>query len=268
MKKKIKKIVSILKRDELFILPASLTYYFVLALIPIITLIILIASSFNISIDIITSLIKDILPNKIASFIVEFISGKGFDRNIGIFNIIAFILATNGTYAIIRTANTLYKVNDSDVIKDRVKAVVILINILLLMIFMILVPIFGKKILILIQNIDIISAITDEVVIILNIIKWPLTFFVLFFNIKLIYTLAPSKQLLSKNTTYGALLTTILWIVSSIIFGYYIDYFANYDILYGNLSSIIILMIWLYVLSFVFVLGMIINTIHYKEESE
>lgn len=268
MKKNIKKIISILKRDELFVLPASLTYYFVLALIPIITLIILIASSFSISIDTIISLIEDIMPNKIANFISEFISGKGFDGNIGFFNIIAFILATNGTYAIIRTANTLYKVKDSDVIKDRVKAVIILVDILLLMIFMILVPIFGEKILLLIKSIDVISAITEEFVVLLNIIKWPLTFLVLFFNIKLVYTLAPSKQLPSKNTTYGAFITTTLWIMSSIIFGYYIDYFANYDILYGNLSSIIILMIWLYVLSFVFVLGMIINTIHYKEELE
>ena len=111
MKKKIKKIISILKRDELFVLPASLTYYFVLALIPIITLIILVASSFNISIDMIITLVEDILPNKIADFISEFISGKGFDGNIGFFNIIAFILATNGTYAIIR--NTSFNIHIS-----------------------------------------------------------------------------------------------------------------------------------------------------------
>ena len=85
-------------------------------------------------------------------------------------------------------------------------------------------------------------------------------------NIKLLYTLAPSKTIPSKHTTLGALIATILWIVSSIIFGYYLDYFANYDILYGNLSSIIILMIWLYVISFVFVLGMIINKSYYKDD--
>ena len=53
------------------------------------------------------------------------------------------------------------------------------------------------------------------------------------------------------------------------ILEYYVDeiiiiyniltYFARYDILYGNLSSIIIMLVWCYFLSYIFVLGMAIN---------
>ena len=268
MKKNVKRIKDILTRDELGILPASLTYYFVLAIIPILTIMVLIASSFNISIDRVMLLLNDILPSKVSNFIIEVIAGKGFDSNVGFFNIVALFVASNGTYAIVKTANNLYKVKDSDMIKDRVKSLIILFNILLLLIFLLIVPIFGENILLLIQKSKTFSIITDEVIFIVNLVKWPITFFIIFFNIKLIYTLSPSKQLKSKNTTIGALVTTMLWMVSSIIFGYYLDYFANYDILYGNLSSLIILMIWLYALAFVFVLGMIINTYYYKEELE
>lgn len=266
MKKKIKNIKEILSREELGILPASLTYYFVLAIIPILTITVLIASSFHISIDKVITLINDMLPYKISNFIAEIISGKGFDSNVGIFNLIAFLVSTNGTYAIIKTANNLYKIKDTDIIKDRIKSILLLVNILLLLIFLITVPAFGESILSFIHNSDVFSVLTDEVVFIINLAKWPLTFFIIFFNIKLIYTLAPSKIIFSKHTTLGALITTILWMISSIIFGYYLKYFANYDILYGNLSSLIILMIWLYVISFVFVLGMIINTYYYKDE--
>lgn len=266
MKNKLKMIKQILSKEELGILPASLTYYFVLAIIPILTITVLVASSFNISIDEVINLINDMLPSKISDFIVDIISGKGFDSNVGIFNLIAFLISTNGTYAIIKTANSLYKIKDTDIIKDRIKSVLLLVNILFLLIFLIIVPVFGQHILVYIQNSEYFSALTEEVVFVLNLIRWPVTFFIIFYNIKLIYTLSPSKVLLSKYTTCGALVTTILWIVSSVIFGYYLDYFANYDILYGNLSSIIILMIWLYVISFVFVLGMVINTYYYKEE--
>lgn len=265
MKKNLKKIKKILTKDELGILPASLTYYFVLAIIPILTIIVLIASSFNISIDRVITLINEILPYKVSNFIAEIISGKGFDTNVGVFNIIAFVVATNGTYAIIKTANNLYKIKSTDFIKDRIKSVLILLNILLLLIFLVLVPMFGEKILLLCKNNNIFSSIINELIIILKATKWPITFLIIFFNIKLIYTIAPSKRILSKNTTLGAFITTILWMLSSVIFGYYLQYFANYDILYGNLSSLIILMIWLYTLSFVFVLGMIINTLYYKE---
>jgi len=268
MKKKLKNIKKILTREELGILPASLTYYFVLAIIPILTIMVLIASSFNISIDQVIVLLKDMLPYKISDFVIEIIEGKGFDGNVGVFNLIALFVASNGTYAIVKTANNLYKVDDSDLIKDRIKSVIILFNILLLLIFLILVPVFGENILILCQKSEAFSIITDEVIFIVNLLKWPFSFFVIFFNIKLIYTISPGRVIRSQHTTLGAFITTILWVVSSVIFGYYLKYFANYDILYGNLSSIIILMIWLYVISFVFVLGMIINTYYYKDELE
>lgn len=264
MKKKLKKVKQILSREELGILPASLTYYFVLAIIPILTLTVLIASSFHISIDKVITLLNEMLPYKIASFVTEIVAGKGFDGNVGFFNIIAFFVATNGTYAIVKTANSLYKVKDSDIIKDRIKSVIILFNIILLLIFLILVPVFGESILLLLQKSETFSIITDEVIFIVNLLKWPFSFFIIFFNIKLIYTISPDRQIKSEHTTMGAFITTFLWIVASIIFGYYLQYFANYDILYGNLSSLIILMIWLYVISFVFVLGMIVNTIYYK----
>ena len=95
MRKTLKKIKTILTKEELGYLPASLTYYFVLAIIPILTITVLIASSFNISIEQVSGLISDILPYKASSFIVEIISGKGFDGNVGIFNLIAFLFATN-----------------------------------------------------------------------------------------------------------------------------------------------------------------------------
>lgn len=266
MKKKFKKIKTILSRDELGILPASLTYYFVLAIIPLLTITVLIASSFNVSVDAVINLLGDILPYKASSFIIEIIKGKGFDGNVGFFNIIALVVASNGTYAIIKTANNLYKIKDSDLVKDRIKSFVILFNIVFLLLFLVIVPIFGENILVFLHENRILSVISDEVIFILNLVKWPITFLVIFFNIKLIYTISPSKQIKSKNTTLGALITTVLWIVVSIIFGYYLQYFADYDILYGNLSNIIILMIWLYIMSYLFVLGMVINTCYYVED--
>ena len=262
----IKKCKELITREELGILPASLTYYFVLAIIPILTLTVLIASSFNISVDRVITIISEMLPYKVSSFVIDIISGRGFDTNIGIFNVVAFFVASNGTYAIIKTANNLYKVPNNDMIKNRIKSVIILLNIIMLIIFMVLVPMFGEEILQLCKSNEVISGLTDKLILVLNILKWPFTFFILFVNIKLIYTISPSKQIMSKNTTIGALFTATLWIISTIILGYYLKYLAHYDILYGNLSSIIILMIWLYILSFVFVFGMIINITYYNDE--
>ena len=152
-------------------------------------------------------------------------------------------------------------------IKKRISSLVILVIIILLLIFLAIVPIFGENIINLMHHAKILEHYIDEIILIFNILKWPLTLFIIYFNIKLIYTIAPSKNVKSKETTMGALFTTIMWIISTAVFKFYLDYFARYDILYGNLSSIIIMLVWCYFLSYIFVLGMAINASN-REQTE
>lgn len=263
-KKYCKKLYKTLTMAEMGLLPASLAFYFVLAIIPIITITVVIASSFNISIDSVTGFIREIIPSQSADVLIDFVSGKGFDNSVGFFNVAAFVVALNGALAIIKVSNNMYKVEKSNAIKNIIKSVIILFIILLLIIFMILVPLFGEKILEIISSSNVLKGTIDELIILFKIIKWPLTFIIIYFNVKLIYTIAPNKQIYSKDTTYGAFSTTVLWILFTAFFGYYLKYFTRYDIVYGNLSSIIILMIWLYSLSYVFIFGIAINTTTYN----
>lgn len=271
MKEKIKgyfkKLIKILKKPEMAILPANIAFYIILAIIPMLTILVLLASSFDISIDLVGNLVKGIMPEQVSEVIIDVISGKGFDRNVGLFNVMAFVLASNGTNAIIITSNALYKIRNSDWIKDRISSFILLIIIIILFVFLMVVPVFGESILSLMKKASILEAYADEAIIIFNIIKWPLTIFIIYFNIKLIYTISPSKNIKSSETTYGAMFTTIMWLIATAVFRFYLEYFARYDILYGNLSSIIILMVWVYFLSYIFVLGMAIN-VSRKEEQE
>lgn len=259
IKKYLKKLFKLLSKPEMAILPSNIAFNLILAIIPILTIIVLIASTFDISIDLVTKLIRGMMPEQVSNVIIDVISGKGFDRTIGFYNILAFILASNGTYAIITASDTLYKIDNKDKIKKRVSSLILLIIIITLLLFLVLVPVFGENIISLMHQAKIFSSFDDEIITIFNILKWPLTLFIIYFNIKLIYTIAPSKNIKSKETTYGALFTTIMWILSTIIFKFYLTYFARYDILYGNLSSIIIMLVWCYFLSYIFVLGMAIN---------
>lgn len=271
MKEKIKgylkKLIKILQKPEMAILPGNIAFYIILAIIPLLTIVVLFASTMNISIDLVTNFVKTMMPSQVSEVIIDVISGKGFDKSVGFFNIVAFVLASNGTYAIITTSNTLYKIKNTDWLKGRITSFILLLVIIILFVFLIVVPIFGDNILALIQSAKLFEGYTDTFIIFFNIIKWPLTLLIIYFNIKLIYTMAPSKLIQSKETTYGAVFTTIMWALATIIFKFYITYFARYDILYGNLSSIIILMVWVYFLSYIFVLGMAIN-VSKKEEAE
>lgn len=258
----IKKAFKTFNKPEMRILPGNIAFFFVLALIPIVTIVVLIASYFSISLENIITFIENLVPKEASEIIIDNISGKGFDGSVGTFNIIAIFAASNGTYSLINAANTLYNVEKRDALKDRIRAFILLIILLLLIIFLLLVPMFGEKLLSLFGN----NALISNLKIIYNILKWPTTIFLIYVNLKLIYTIAPSITISSKSTTLGSIFTTIIWTVATAFFGYYLKHFANYNVLYGNLSNIIILMMWLYIISYVFVMGIAINVTNLEEK--
>lgn len=258
----IKEILTFLNKREMRVLPGNIAFFFMLALVPIFTIIVYIASYFSISVDSVISLISNVLPGESSRTIIEIISGKGFDGHVGLFNLATIVVATNGTYSIISASNTLYNVKKSDHLKDRVKSVLLFIIIIILILFILIVPMFGDKILSFFTKIKLFNYISDQLILTFNIIKWPISILIIYFNVKIIYTISPSTTVKSKETTRGALFTTSGWSVATAIFSFYLKYFASYDIIYGNLSSIIILMMWLYILAYIFVLGMAINTAH------
>lgn len=266
VKEYLKKLIDIITKPELSILPANVAFYFVLALIPLFTIIIWLASSFSISIDFIIDLVNNVFPSGVNETIVNILTTSNLDTHTSIFNIIAFIVASNGTYAIVISSNTLYKVKKSDFIRDRIKAFLLLIIILILLLFLIVFPILGEQIINLLSSVSAISRLVPTIELIYTLLRWPVTFLIIYINLKLIYSIAPSKQVKSSETTEGAFFTTVCWVVATAIFSYYVNNFANYDIIYGNLSTLIILIIWLYALSFIFVLGMAINCVNYHNK--
>ena len=267
-KKYIKEILDILNKKEMRVLPGNIAFFFMLAFIPIVIMIIYIASYFSISVDTINHMIRILLPEESAKAVVDIISGKSLDSHMGLFNLIAFIVATNGTYSIITASNALYNVGKSDALRDRVKSVWLFLIMLVLMLFIITVPVFGDKLLLLGGKFKIFNNISDSLVTLFNIIKWPLSIFIIYFNVKLVYIIAPAVEVKSGDTTKGAIFTTVGWTIATFIFSFYLKYFAHYDILYGNLSSIIILMMWLYMIAYIFVLGLAINTKNIKKKKE
>ena len=264
-KRYIKKLIKILSLKELSILPAYLSYSLVLAIIPIITIIVAVLGTFGISIDAVTALIDNVLPNYASDVIIGAISGKSFDFSLGILTLVTILVAANGMYSIINASNNLYKIESKSEIKDRLRSFLILVIIIVLLLFLIIVPLLGDKILEIISNYNISKNIIDSVYLLYNALKWPLTLLLLFFAIKMIYIIAPSIKIEKDETTIGAFITTIGWAISTAIFSYYINYFAKYDIIYGGLSSIIILLIWFYIISFILILGIVINTMKYNK---
>jgi membrane protein len=61
----------------------------------------------------------------------------------------------------------------------------------------------------------------------------------------------------------GSVLATVLWFVSTVVFGAYLRIFGNYDVIYGSVATAIALLIWLYLVSMVILIGAEFNAVRY-----
>ena len=268
LKTTIRKLFEIIKNPVMRILPGQLAFYLVLSIAPMITLIGSIASLLSISIDSIVDFITEVLPLEVTEILLPFISGQGLNMNVVIFMITGFVLASNGPHSIIIASNALYKVKNKNYIYSRIKAFFMTILLVNLFFISLVVLGFGNTILSWFLEWNLFSFITKEIYWIFVLLKWPIAFIVVFYVIKVLYTMAPDKKIPSKYMNRGAFFVTSTFTLVTAIYSYYVSNFANYNLFYGGLSNIIIIMIWIYIISYILVLGIAINATYYEEVVE
>lgn len=252
-------LIEILKRPEMAVLPGQLAYFFVLSLLPTLTIISYIVQIFKISIDDIIAYFN--LSKELFDIIVPiFEHGTSSTVSLIILFVVGFYIISNGTDSIIVAANNIYGIEQHSFLQRRLKALIMVVILIILFLFIALVPIFGNFIL------SIIAKITgyNEIYNVLKFIKLPLSWLIIYFDIKVLYTIAPDKHIPTSHATRGAIFTSFFWIVATEVYVYYLRNIANLSLLYSGLANIAILLMWMYILSTIFVIGLAIN---YKEEN-
>jgi membrane protein len=205
-----------------------------------------------------------IIPSSIVDILEPFIVGGGMDLNIGFSMIIGYIVASNGAHSIIICSNTLYGLEHADFFKRRLKALFLTILLVILFIFTLIVLAFGNSILKFILSLSLFESVGNQIYYVFLLFKWPFALIFVFLMVKLIFSLSPDSYIPSKCTNRGALFTTFTWLFSTLFYSYYVMNFSSYDIFYGSLSNIIIMMMWIYILAYAFVIGIAINVNSYN----
>ncbi len=268
LKKWISSLIKILQVPEMKILPGHIAFFLVLSIIPLISLVGLIANNFSISIESLLEFSSHIIPEDISELLLPFIKHKSSNINTIIFMVIGFILASNGPHAIITACDILYDQKPGDYLNVRVKAFVLTIILTILFFFSLVVLAFGNSILNFILHLKILDTISTQTYWLFFIIKYPFAFILIYWMIKMLYTLAPTKKIPSSSVSKGAMFTTISWLLVTYGYSIYITHFSNYDLFYGSLSSIIMMMFWVYILSTILVIGIAINrNTYYRYEN-
>lgn len=91
-------------------------------------------------------------------------------------------------------------------------------------------------------------------------LRWPALFVLFLFGLAALNRYAPSRaQAQWKWVSVGTFIATVLILIASLAFGFYVERFGDYNKTYGSLAGVIVLLFWLYIISYVVLFGAELN---------
>jgi membrane protein len=103
--------------------------------------------------------------------------------------------------------------------------------------------------------------IAREYVVVWSWLRWPITAGVIMFCAAMAYYLLPDVKQKFKFITPGSVFGTLVWLAATWGFALYARNFGSYNVTYGSIGGVIVLMTWFYLSGFVFLMGGEINAI-------
>ncbi|MBK5444765.1 MULTISPECIES: YihY/virulence factor BrkB family protein [Peribacillus] len=263
-----KQLIKEIKEDRVTGLAAEQAYYYLLALFPLLILLLSILPYLNIDIQTAMDTIKTFMPTETVEVIEENIINILSERNGGLltFGFLGTIWsASNGMNAFIHSMNIAYDVKETrNFIKARFISIILTLGLVVAFIVMLGLPVFGKVIIDLLQQV---ISLPEEMQSLFSLLRWIIAVVVISLVLTFLYRFAPNKSFPIKHVIPGAVTATVLWLGISLGFSFYVSNFANYSSTYGSLGGVIILMLWLYLSGLIFVIGGEINAILHRQNS-
>lgn len=248
-----------LKEDHISEFAAECAYYMILSLVPFIIFFLTLIQFTIIDKDFLVQLIGQIVPKSMEEFVSGIID-EVYSKSLGTVSIslvVALWSASRGFYSLCKGLKNIYKLSEerSNIIirlEGILYTLFFVICIILVMIFFV----FGNRIHgFIVENFFAFGIITS----IFLRIRILFTIILLFFSFLILYKFLPRHKMTFKSQIPGAIFSSIAWIITSYIFSIYVDIFKGFTNTYGSLTSIILVMMWVYICMYIILLGAELN---------
>jgi membrane protein len=262
---RIKRVLWRIKEDEVFGRAAQLSYYFLLALFPLLLVLInllgyMAQQGTEFRNQLITYLAA-VMPSSAVTLVhttLDEISAASGSGKLSLGLLAALWAASNGMGAISQTLNTAYNVRETRPWwLVRLISVLLTIALSVLIISALAIVLYGGSI--------------GEVVatrygfgnlftMVWGTLQWPIALAFVLATFNLIYNFAPNLTSRQRRWfTPGALVGVGMWLLISFAFRVYLNYFNSYSVTYGSLGALIVLMLWFYLTGVAILIGGEVN---------
>ena len=246
----------------------AVAYNFTLAIFPSIiflfTLIPYLPFEEYITVQEVLEFMKVTLPKDVWAFIgptIEDIISRQRGGLLSFGFLLALWLATNGMYSLIDAFNKIYKSRETrGIVIKRFIAMILTFIVVIVLLSAILLLVLGQIIVDFVQNyVAYIYDISSYEHLLGRLTQFGIFAVIFLLGISSIYTIAPSVKQRWKFITVGSVVGSILSMLVSGTFSYYLNNFGSYNKVYGSIGALIGIMVWLQMMSWILLVGFQIN---------
>jgi membrane protein len=212
------------------------------------------------------ALISDFLPHSADATVEEIIRDIVTQPHAGWFSVSFFLtlyFSTTGVHSLMEAFNnTSHAIETRSWIKLRLVSLFLVLIISAMLIISIGLITFGPVLLE--------WALPDKILaggfylFLLIAVKWVVVLALLFFAISLLYYMAPAKRRHFRFISAGSTLATLLVILTTFGFNFYVDNFSRYNVLYGSIGTLMVVLLWIYFNAISLLIGFELNASIYN----
>ena len=252
--------------DRLFGRAAELSYYFLLALFPLLIFMtsavgIVLGSDMGTRQQLFSYLARIMPPSafELVNGTVLEVSQASSGGKLSFGLLAALWAASNGMSAITDSLNATYDIEEQRPWwKQKLVAITLTVTLSILILSALMLVVAGGHIA---EGIANAYGFGPAFAMVWKVIQWPIVFAFMILAFALIYYFAPDlREQKWAWLTPGAAIGVILWLLVSLGFRVYLSYFDSYSKTYGSLGAVIILMLWLYFTGAAVLIGGEINS--------
>ncbi len=174
--------------------------------------------------------------------------------------ILGIYFAANGIDAVMESFNqSYYKTKSWSWIKQKFRAIILMITISILGLISVGLLMSGKLIIHTAEAYNVVRG--GFVIFLLQFVQWTVIVSNILLSISILYYFGQKKDKARRYRFFsaGSILGTILFILGSSVLKIYFENFSRYNLLYGSIGSLLVLMVWIYYNSFIVLIGFELN---------
>ncbi len=249
-----------LNKDHVGAYAAQSAYFILLSFIPFVLLLVTLVKYTPLTQEIVTTALIRMVPEEFSSFI-RVIVNEVFGKSaafVPVSAIIALWSAGKGVNALSKGLNCIYQVEETrGYVINRLRSAVYTLVFVVAVAVTLLLLVFGNQIQMgIAERFPVIAKVTSVIVG----MRTMITLVLLCLVFLMIYKFVPNRRATLKSQIPGAMVSSVAWSLFSLAFSIYIDLTPGTVNMYGSLTTLVLIMLWLYFCMWILLIGAEINS--------